>query len=119
MESFRQLAAEYPLRLTELVRYLRENGGGFPLTERLLQCSVAVGMGCRAGGDGRTPADGTQAICVLREVDYIIDMAVRAGYLSELQSRLILQDGRQLLTELEGKAWEVEEGEAYEKANES
>ena len=108
METFRKRSVEYPLRVTELVRFLREDGGGFPLADRLLQCGVAVGMACRTGPDGAVPDDPAEAVRHLKEIDYILDMAVRAGYLSERQSRLILQDGRALLTDLEEKRWEQE-----------
>ena len=88
---------DYSVRIAELVRFLREEGGGFPLDEKLLTCGVEVGLACRVPEKqgARRAAD------CLREADYLIEMAAKAGYLSEQQTVHIREDGRRLLKMLE------------------
>lgn len=111
MEDFRALSEEYPLRLGELVRFLRQDGGGFPLTDKLLECGVAAGLACRPCPDG-APTNPAGAIQALEESDYIIGMAIRAGYLSPLQGSHILSKGQTLLALLKKEGWKDEEGDS-------
>ena len=81
---------DFSIRIGELVRYLRENGQGFPLCDRLLSCGVNAGLSIR---EGRT----SEAAKLIEEADYIIEMAVVAGYLRTKQDVHIRADCKDLL----------------------
>jgi len=86
---------DFAVRIAELVRYLRDDGKGFPLCERLLDCGVSAGLSCRAGKKN-------EAAERVRQVDYIVEMAVKAGYLTQTQSVHIRADCDSLLKLLAG-----------------
>ena len=48
-ESLKEKGLDFSMRIGELVRYLRENGQGFPLCDRLLFCGVNTGLYIRSG----------------------------------------------------------------------
>jgi len=92
-------AYDFSVRIAELVKYLREDQKDFPLSERLLSCGVGAGLALRAN-------DREKAVDSLREADYLLEMAVKSGYLKEIQSKHIRQEGRELLAILEEKELE-------------
>ena len=69
---------DFSVRLVELVRYFKEDGGGFPLCDKLLDCGVRAGISARAGSH-------EEAADYVRQADYILEMAVKSGYLTERQ----------------------------------
>ena len=104
-----QKAFDYSVRVSEMVRFLREDNKGFSLCDRLLYCGVGVGLCCRRFGENSEPDpfEVKRAKSHLEEIDYIVDMAVRAGYLTEKQSVHIREDGRNLAELLEN--WPAEQ----------
>lgn len=86
-------AQDYAIRMAELVRFLREDNKGFPLSDELLSCGVEVGLSLREPGT----EDFKRAAGVLKKADYLLEMAKRAGYLTELQGVHIRDEGRALL----------------------
>jgi len=95
-KSLKEKGIDFSMRIGELVRYLRENGQGFPLGDRLLICSVNAGM-CIRRGKTREAAE------FVEEADYIIEMAVLAGYLTPHQDKHIRADCESLLKALNEK----------------
>ena len=87
-------AYDLSVRIAEAVRYLQEDGGEFPLGGKLLDCGVRAGISAREG-DVKAAAD------YVRQADYILEMAVKSGYLTERQSRPVRADCAGLLAELE------------------
>ena len=81
---------DFSMRIGELVRYLRENAGGFPLCDRLLFCGVNAGRYIRGGKK-------SEAAELVEEADYIIEIAVVAGYLTSRQDVHIRADCENLL----------------------
>ena len=88
--TFIEKGFDFSIRIGELVRYLRENGGGFPLCDRLLFCGVNAGMNIRNGKI-------VKAAELVEEADYIVEMAVVAGYLTSHQDKHIRADCESLL----------------------
>ena len=96
MELMKQ-AQDYAIRVAELVKFLREDSKGFPLADELLTCGVEAGMSLREPG-----TEGfKKAAQALRKADYLLEMAVSAGYLTEQQSVHIRDEGRALLEAIE------------------
>lgn len=90
---------QYAIRIAELVRYLQENKKTFPLCDQLLACGLAAGMNCKELGEGETEGTVPRRLALhsLKEADYIIEMAVYAGYLTELQSIPIREEAKSLV----------------------
>lgn len=92
---------DFSIHIAELVKFLREDKEGFPLTDRLLACGTRAGFGCREAQDGFAKAKTLgEAREQVREADYIIEMAARAGYLTERQSLPIREECAALLAAL-------------------
>ena len=87
---------EYSVRIAELVRFFREDGNSFPLSDELLGCGVEAGMQLQKRGEENS----NSAIAALEKIKYLISMAVNAGYLTKLQSEQILFETDELLTNL-------------------
>ena len=88
--TLKEKGLDFSMRIGELVRYLRENGQGFPLCGRLLACGVNAGLYIRCGKT-------QEAAELIEEADYIIEMAVVAGYLTQRQDVHIRADCENLL----------------------
>ena len=92
MELHKQ-ARDYAIRVAELVKFLREDDKAFPLADELLACGVEAGLALREPGSEEVK----QASDTLKKADYLLEMAVHAGYLTERQSVHIRDEGRALL----------------------
>lgn len=95
---------DYSIRIAELVRFLREEGKGFPLEDKLLSCGVAVGLSLK--GEHPEEKDYRTAAENIRESDYLIEMAAAAGYISEEQTVYIRGDAKKLLELIQQEAYE-------------
>lgn len=91
--GIQESAYDLSVRIAEAVRYLKEDGMGFPLGDKLLDCGVRAGISTREG-DLKAASD------YVKQADYILEMAVKSGYLSERQSQPIRADCAELLTAL-------------------
>ena len=90
---------DYCIRTAELVKYLRETGKNFPLTERLLICGIETGLACKKLNDeeiGEIKKAASCAISQLNEADFITEIAVAGGYLTQQQSTHIRNDGKEI-----------------------
>lgn len=85
-----QAAFDYSIRIAEIVKHLRSDDKGFPLCDDLLKCGVDAGM-CL-----RDPLDKEKAENCLDRVDYLLEMAVTAGYLTARQTERIRRNGQDL-----------------------
>lgn len=94
MENIGQSVYGLSVRIAEIVRYLKEAGENFPLDDKLLDCGVRAGISAREGGL-------KAAAEYVRQADYILEMAVKSGYLSERQSLPVRAECAGLLAELE------------------
>lgn len=86
-----QSAFDYSIRIAELVRHLRSEDRNFPLCDTLLTCGVDAGFYLLE------PSKTDKAIYSLNKADYIIQMAVTAGYLTEQQTVRIRGKGQELV----------------------
>ena len=90
----KEKGVDFSMRIGELTRYLRENGKGFPFSDRLLDCGLSAGMLCSEGKNN-------EAMKYIGQAEYIIQIAVKAGYLTEQQSVHINADCKSLMKLLE------------------
>jgi len=94
--SLERQGFDFFIRVTELVKYLRENDRGFPLAEQLLTCGIHAGLALRNGKR-------QEAAELVAQVDYMLEMAVVAGYLTPQQSVHIRADCENLRSVLSEK----------------
>lgn len=93
-----QQGMDFSIHIAELVRFLRKDREGFALTGRLLDCGTRAGFCCSAAGDAGMRREAREQA---GEADYIIRMAVRAGYLTGRQGLPVLEECAALLAALE------------------
>lgn len=86
------------IHTAELVKFLREEETGFSLCEQLLACGTKAGFCCSKLADEQERVKAQEQI---REELYILEIAVRAGYLSERQSIPIKKECTDILLRLE------------------
>ncbi len=94
MVTLEQRAYDFSVRVAECVRYLKSDKKGFPLCDKLLDCGISAGIAVRTGKHKAAAENISQA-------DYILEMAARSGYLTEVQTREIRADAKKLLDELQ------------------
>lgn len=97
-QSLKQQGMDFSIHTAELVKYLKEEKYGFTLCDQLLACGTKAGFCCYNIRDEQGKLEAQEQI---REAVYIIEMAVRAGYLNERQSIPIKKESNELLTSLE------------------
>jgi hypothetical protein len=88
-------AYDYSVRAAEIVRYLNENGKDFPLSGKLLDCAVDIGLSAKK-------QDFVAAAGCVERADYIIEMAAKGGYLTERQAAPVREKGNRLILLLKG-----------------
>jgi hypothetical protein len=94
---------DFGIRIVELAGYLEEENKRFPLIDRLLQCAEELCVQLRVLQHLRKK---TQQQCLLAyklatHAEYLLELMVITGFLSELQSAPILADCRFLKSETE------------------
>ena len=99
-------AFDFAIRVAELVRYLREKPERFPLAAEMLAAGVRAGMAARDLEDLAEAAQASrarEAAAAIDEVRYYLEMAVRSGYLTELEAARVRQTGADLREALTGE----------------
>ena len=95
---------DFAIRVAELVRYLREKPERFPLAAEMLAAGVRAGMAARDLEDLAAQASrAREAAAAIEEVSYYLEMAVRSGYLTELEAARVRQMGTNLQEALAGE----------------
>ena len=100
-------AFDFAIRVAELVRYVREKPERFPLAAEMLAAGVRAGMAARDLEDLADAAQASrarEASAAIDEVRYYLEMAVRSGYLTELEATRVSQMGTDLREALTGES---------------
>lgn len=100
-------AFDFAIRVAELVRYVREKPERFPLAAEMLAAGVRAGMAARNLEDLADAAQASrarEASAAIDEVRYYLEMAVRSGYLTELEAARVRQMGTDLREALTGES---------------
>lgn len=89
---------DFSVRIMELMRFLEEEQKNYPLKEQLLKAGAQIGIAMRytkMPGLSKTDAFHTALRSVL-ECEYLLELMVETGYITELQSVPLLEDCNQL-----------------------
>lgn len=86
-------AYDFSVRVAECVKFLKADEKHFSLSDKLLDCGLNAGLAARNGKQ-------KEAAAFVEQADYILEMAARSGYLTEIQTKTIRADARKLLEEL-------------------
>lgn len=89
----KERADEFSVRVTECVRFMNHDGKNFPLCGKLLECAVSAALAVRGGKV-------TEAADCVTKADYILEMAMRSGYMTETQTRDVRAGAQKLMHEL-------------------
>jgi four helix bundle protein len=99
MQEILDKSFDFSIRAMEMINYLKMENKPFPLSERFLSCATGIGMAVRLMFEtGNQPFSdkGRQAFAYLLEVEYLLEVMVKTGYLSEKQSQPMKDDCRRL-----------------------
>ncbi len=90
---------DFSIRAVELINYLNMENRPFPLGERFLFCAAGIGIAVRLMQESETQAYSdriTQALAYLEEVEYLLEIMAKTGYLNEKQSQTVTEDCHRL-----------------------
>lgn len=98
MNQILEKSFDFSIRAVELIKYLDKEKKPFPLYERFLVCATGIGITLRLLQTvGKKPVkDRLQAFFYVNEVEYLIEIMVKTGYLTQKQSQPIMDDCRSL-----------------------
>lgn len=94
---------DFGIRITELSNYLDEGKRRFPLIDRLLECGTGIGVCMRISEtQPKSRTDYYKQACKLAvETEYMLELMVKTGLLTEQQSKPMLTDCRSIKEEIE------------------
>lgn len=99
MKEILEKSFDLSIRAIELVNYLDTENRPFPLSGRFLECATGIGLAMRLVpiSRKRSASDrASQALAYLTEVEYLLELMVKTGYLNEKQSQPMKNDCRGL-----------------------
>lgn len=99
MKEILERSFDLSIRAIELVNYLDTENRPFPLRERFLECATGIGMEMRLitiSGKQAATERARQALAYLSELEYLLELMVKTGYLNEKQSQPMKNDCRGL-----------------------
>lgn len=96
-------AFDFGIRVIELAIYLDEEKKEFPMMVRLLECGTGIGVCLRASNISQKNSQESwkQAYRLALETEYLLELMVKTGFISENQSKPILTDCRFIKDETE------------------
>lgn len=111
MDELLNKAFDFGVRIVELANYLEDEKKLFPLMNRLHECAGGICVSLRVASHMRKNLreDGTDAYRLSLEAEYLLELMVKTGFLSERQSGPILTDCRFLKAETETLLFNVVE----------
>lgn len=100
MKQLLEQSFDFSIRAMELIKYLDKEKKPFPLYKRFLICATGIGITLRlAQTSGKKSAeDIKQALSYVVEVEYLLELMAKTGYLQERQSQPIIDDCRAIKT---------------------
>lgn len=109
MDTVNDKSFDFSIRIIELIKYLEEEKKPFPLCDRLLTCATGIGVFLRlVGAPGKSSVTNSKlALSWAVEMEYLLEIMVKTGYLTEIQSVPLLSDCRSLKTLLKEKSYKI------------
>lgn len=95
-------AFDFGIRIIELANYLGEEKRLFPQMTRLLECGIGIGVCLRISNNlsKSLQENSIQAYKLALETEYLLELMVKTGFISESQSKPILTDCRVIKDEI-------------------
>ena len=105
MDQVLEKSFDFSIRAVELIKYLDKEKKPFPLYERFLICAMGIGITQRLvkKTDNQSIEDSKQILSYVVEVEYLLEIMAKTGFLQEKQSQPILDDCRALKALIEQK----------------
>lgn len=96
MEDLIAKGFDFSIRIIEIANYLTEEHKQFPLLGRMLECGTGIGICLRISNEYiKTPQESyAQAYRLSQETEYLLELLVKTGFVTEIQIKPILADCR-------------------------
>jgi len=104
-EKILQNSFDFSIRLIELVKYLKDEGREFPLSERLLICGNGIGVNlciAKMSALKERTAKSEQALAFAVECEHLLKLMAKTGYMTEQQSVPLREDCSHLINMIDG-----------------
>lgn len=95
MQELLERSFDFSIRLLELIKYLADEGSVFPLSKRLLICGCSIGVNLRMAELFSAKEEQErleQALTNAVDCEYLLELMVKTGYLTQQQSMPIRED---------------------------
>jgi four helix bundle protein len=93
---------DFGIRVIELANYLNEENKQFPMIAHLLECGTGIGV-CLRISDSLPKSlqeNFTKAYKLALETEYLLELMVKTEFISDNQSKPILNDCRYIIEEI-------------------
>jgi hypothetical protein len=104
VDNLLENAFDFSISVTEMVKYLKDDNKGFPLSERLLDCGTGICLSLRAAHTfPKTARDSyEQAARQVLEFQFLMELMVKTGSITDLQSRPLLMESNSIMDGIAG-----------------
>ena len=92
MTDYLAKSFDFGIRIVQLARWLKDEGKEFPLAGRLLESGTGVGISLRMAKALQEQSNYVQAVQQAEEVQYLLELMVNTGFITEVQSKPLLSD---------------------------
>ncbi len=105
MEELLLKTFDFAIRIVELSNYLEEEGKRFALMHRLLECGTEIGICMRISArlPGYSVESFLRAYRLASEAEFMLELTVKTGVITENQSKPILSDCRFIKEQIEDR----------------
>ena len=101
MTDYLAKSFDFGIRIVQLARWLNDEGKEFPLAGRLLESGTGVGISLRAAKALRDRGYYVHAVEQAEEVQYLLELMVNTGFITEIQSEPLLFDCKAIIEKAE------------------
>ena len=101
MADYLAKSFDFGIRIVQLARWLNDEGKEFPLAGRLLESGTGVGISLRAAKALQDRCYYAQAVRQAEEVQYLLELMVNTGFITEIQSKPLLSDSKVIIEKAE------------------
>jgi hypothetical protein len=101
MNDIFQKVADFGVCVMEMAKYLKEEGKDFPLIARVLECVSGICGSLRSAITIPKHSQGfyVKVIGFTEEFQYLMELMVKSGVLTELQSKPLISDSQAIKDE--------------------
>ena len=92
MADYLSQSFDFGVRIIMMSEWMKQEGKEFPLIQRLLECGAGLCVSMRVAEALNDRSIRVQAFQQIEEAECLLELMVKAGFLTELQSKPLLFD---------------------------